>query len=127
MPTTFRWSLLIAALFALVGIERTLRAAAMIGAPGAPALLFVTMAGEAVGALLAAGGLFFARARAAAVGLLVFAISGVVQMGADLFVYDVISLIGALGGSALVLAFAALGWLVLEREGGAPAPLLREE
>jgi hypothetical protein len=127
MPTTVRWSHLIAALFALVGIERTLRAAAMVGGPAAPALLFVTIAGEAIGALLAAAGLFLARGRAAVIGLALFAICGVAQMGADLVVYDVRSLLGALEGSALVLAFAALGWLVLEREAAAPPPLLRED
>ena len=115
-----RW--LAGLLFLAIGVERTLRVVAMAGAPGAPFLLFLGMAGEAIGALLAGGGLLMAPA-VVSLGLGLFAVFAVVHMGSDLLVYEVRSVLEAAGGLCAALVLVALGWLAL-RSG--PGPRLRQ-
>ena len=115
MPKRFPWNLLAAAIFGGLGTERALRALAILPVPELPTLLFVSLAGEAAGALLAAIGLLLASRRVSSVGLALFAVCAVARMAGDVAVYGVRPLIDGVAASLIAIALAASGWIVLER------------
>ena len=127
MSTRSPWTLLAAAIFAAIGLVRGLRALAIAPVPDLPALLFACVCLEAVGALLAAAGLFFRSRRLALPGLTLFALSVAVQMAGDVAVYGVRSLLDGLAASLLALALSTAGWIAFEREAqrGGPAARIR--
>jgi hypothetical protein len=106
---------LMAAVFCAIGAARALRAIAIAPGPDLPELLFLAILGQAAGALLAGVGLM-AGGRGAALGLALFAGSALLQMGADVFLYEVRALLEGLAIAVLAIGLAVFGWLALERE-----------
>ena len=106
---------LFAALFLAIGVTRGVRALAIAPVPDLPALLFVAVLGQAVGALLAGIALGFAG-RSAALGLALFAGCAVLQMGGDTFVYGVRSLFEGLAFALLAMTLTFVAWLLSERD-----------
>jgi hypothetical protein len=111
-PLWLAWA--IGAVFLAIGIERALRALAIAGGPDLPALLFASVLVEAVGALVAAIGLFGAS-RVATIGLALFVGAALVHLGADVLIYHIRAVVEAAAIALCVLALAAIGWFAQTR------------
>jgi hypothetical protein len=107
-------SWLFAVVFLAIGLERALRALAIAPTPDPPVILFVTVVIQAIGALAAAVCLF-AGSRLVVIGLALFAAAFLVQLGADVLVYQIRAVLDAVGLAVVALTLTAFAWLALER------------
>jgi hypothetical protein len=119
-----RWTAVIGIVFCAIALERLVRALGMAAGPDLPMLIFLLVLAEGGGALLGGIGLVLLR-RFALVGLLLFAVSSIAQMAADLGVYGIRSFFEVLAWSALALGLSALGWIAFTHE-RSPRPNTRE-
>jgi hypothetical protein len=107
-------SWLFGVVFLAIGLERALRALAIAPAPDLPAILFVTVLIQAIGALAAAFCLF-AGSRLVVIGLALFAGAFLVQLGADVLIYQIRAVLDAVGLAVAALALTVLAWMALDR------------
>ena len=107
-------SWLFGVVFLAIGLERALRALAIAPAPDLPVILFASVLIQAIGALAAAVCLF-AASRLVVIGLALFAGAFLVQLGADVLVYQIRAVLDAVGLAVAALALVAFAWLSLDR------------
>jgi hypothetical protein len=107
-------SWLFGVVFLAIGLERALRALAIAPAPDLPAILFVTVLLQAIGALAAAVCLF-AASRLVVIGLALFAGAFLVQLGADVLVYEIRAVLDAAGLAVAALALTLFAWMAQDR------------
>jgi hypothetical protein len=91
-----------------------LRALAIAPAPDLPVILFVSVLIQAIGALAAAACLF-AASRYVVIGLGLFAGAFLVQLGADVLVYQIRAVLDAVGLAVAALALVAFAWFAQDR------------
>ena len=107
-------SWLFGVVFLAIGLERALRALAIAPAPDLPAILFVTVLLQAIGALAAAVCLF-AASRFVVIGLALFAGAFLVQLGADVLIYQIRAVLDAVGLAVAALALTVFAYMALDR------------